>query len=473
MALCGALASAAPAGLQPCHLRGVEHPALCGSVQRPLDPAAPGGRSIDVHFAVLPAVSRNKKPDPVMFFAGGPGQSAIDLAGSVGRLLGRFSNRRDIVLIDQRGTGRSAALRCDGDDAADRPLRETADSQAQLQALVRCRQALQALPQGDLRQYTTSVAMQDAEAVRRVLGLGPVNLVGVSYGTRAALEYLRQHPQAVRRVVLDGVAPPDMVLPSSMGVDAQAAFDALLAWCDADSACRRDHPRLRDQWRQLLAQLPRDVTVPHPLTGREETVRMTADMLGSLLRAPLYSPVLASGLPLAIEQASNGRWTALVGLAAALSGGPGSGLAQGMHLSVICAEDMPLLDRTGPAGEFGASTADLYRRACADWPRGDVSAAFYRLPAAPVPVLLLSGEIDPVTPPRHAQRAAQALGSRARHVLLSQSGHGVMALACVRDLVFRFVDAADDAAALAADNRCPPTLPRPPAFVAPGSGVPR
>jgi hypothetical protein len=116
LALLGAMAMAAPAppsaGLQPCRLRGVEHPAWCGSVSRPLDPATPGGPAIDVHYAVLPALSRSKKSDPVLFFAGGPGQSAIDLAGPVGRLLGRFSNRRDIVLIDQRGTGRSAPLRC-------------------------------------------------------------------------------------------------------------------------------------------------------------------------------------------------------------------------------------------------------------------------------------------------------------------------------------------------------------------------
>jgi pimeloyl-ACP methyl ester carboxylesterase len=450
----------------------VEHPAWCGSVRRPLDPAAPGGPAIDVHYAVLPALSRNKRADPVLFFAGGPGQSAIDLAGPLDRLLGRFSNRRDIVLIDQRGTGRSAPLRCDGDEAADRPLRDTADLPTLLQALARCRQALQALPHGDLRRYTTTLAMQDADAVRQALGAERVNLVGASYGTRAALEYLRQFPQAVRRVVLDGVAPPDMVLPTAMAIDSQAAFDALLAWCEADSACRRDHPRLRQLWQQLHSQLPREGTVVHPLSGRDETLRLTADMLASLVRAPLYSPVLASGLPLAIEQAAAGRWTALAGLASGLAGGRDSGLALGMHYSVVCAEDLPLANGAGraPAGDFGASATSLYPPVCADWPRGEVPAAFYRLPPSPVPVLLLSGEIDPATPPRHGQRAAASLGARARHVVVPAAGHGVLALACVRELVFRFVDAADETAALAAESRCPQTLPRPPAFVAPLSG---
>ena len=103
---------------KPCRLRGVEHEALCGVIARPLDPAQPQSVQIDVHFAVLPALARNKLPDPVFFFAGGPGQSAIEIAATVGAMLGRFTNRRDIVLIDQRGVGKSAPLVCDADDPA-------------------------------------------------------------------------------------------------------------------------------------------------------------------------------------------------------------------------------------------------------------------------------------------------------------------------------------------------------------------
>ena len=471
--LLGAAATeaSAPPGLQACRLRGVEHPAWCGTVRRPLDPARPAGPSIDVHVAVLPALSRQRKPDPVFFFAGGPGQSAIDLAGPVGRLLARLSNRRDLVLIDQRGTGRSAPLRCDGDDGADRPLREAVDAEAVQQALRRCRDALQRLPHGELRQFTTTIAAQDADAVRRALGAGRINLVGASYGTRVALEYLRQFPQAVRRVVLDGVAPPDMALPAAFAADAQAAFDALLAWCEADAECRRRHPQLRAQWQALRASLPRAVTLTHPLSGRDEVVTLTAGVLAGLVRAPLYAPVLAAGLPVAIEQAAAGRWTPLAGLALALGGGRAGAVAQGQHFSVVCSEDAPRLDSDGaarPAGDFGA-LAETYVRACADWPRGVVPADFYRIGPAPVPVLLLSGAIDPVTPPRHGARVARALGARARHVVVPAAGHGLLALPCVRDQVFRFVDADDEAAALAADGGCPATRPRPPVFVAPGA----
>ncbi len=466
------LAAEGAGGLKPCRLQAVETEAMCGSVRRPLDPAQPDGPAIDVHYAVLPSLAQNKRADPVFFFAGGPGQSAIDLAGSVSRLLGRVSNRRDIVLIDQRGTGRSAPLKC-LDESPMRPLREQVDMARQSTALADCRERLRALPHGDLRHFTTWVAVQDAEAVRQALGAGSVNLVGASYGTRAALEYQRQFPTRVRRAVLDGVAPPDMVLPVASSTDNQAALDALWAACEAEAACRGRFPALRESWRRLLDSLPREAVVAHPMTGHSETLVFTRAMVLGLVRQPLYSPVLASALPLAVSEAADGRFGALVGLGTALGGGRrGQGVAAGMHFSVICAEDLPraaaAADPTG--ADFGDSFTVLYQRVCADWPRGDVPAAFYTVPPAPAPALLLSGAIDPATPPRHAARLAQALGAKAVHVVVPNAGHGVMAIGCLRDVVFRFINAADDAAALRVDAGCAASVPRPPAFVPPAAG---
>ena len=467
--LSASLAQAAPPGLQDCRLRGVETPAWCGTLKRPLAADAPAGPTIELHFAVLPALSRQRKPDPLFFFAGGPGQSAIDLAGPVSQLLARFSNRRDLVLIDQRGTGRSAALSCEDDDAPTRPLRAMLDDALVLRELARCRERLQALPHGDLRRYTTVDAVQDAEAVRRALGVAQVNLVGVSYGTRVALDYLRQAPQAVRRVVLDGVAPPDMALPSSFARDAQAAFDALLAWCEGDAACGRRHPRLRAHWQALQAALPREATLVQPVTGRPERITLRHETLAGLARAPLYTPLLASALPQAIDEAAAGRWEPLLGLASALDGPRHGRIAQGEHFAVICSEDMPrVATEPPPQGDF-ASLAERYRSACAGWPRATLPAAFYRIGPAAAPVLLLSGAIDPVTPPRHAERVAAQLGTRARHVVVPAAGHGQLALPCVRELVHRFVDTEDEAAALAVDAGCVKQRPRPPLFVPPGA----
>lgn len=460
-------AQAAGVTLEPCRLRGVEHDALCGQVRRPLDPGRPDGATIDVHFAVLPALARNKHPDPVVFLAGGPGQSAIDVAGSIGPQFARLSNRRDIVLVDQRGTGRSAPLKCET-PAPTQPLRELIDSDARRMTLRRCLESLQALPHGDLRQYTTTIAMADLDAVRRALGVERLNLVGGSYGTRAALEYLRQFPAAVRRTVIDGVAPPDMALPRSFSTDGQAAFDAMLDACEREPRCVERFPALRERWRRLLASLPREVRLPHPVSGIEERLTLTREALATLVRLPLYAPRLASALPVAIAEAEQGRFAPLFGLSQAMAGRRGVGdLAAGMHFSVICAEDLPRLATSAdrPGADFGEGFADLYRETCANWPRGDVPEDFYRVPHTPSPVLVLSGGLDPVTPPRHGARVTEALGPKARHVAVPNAGHGVMGIGCMRDVLYRFIDAADDDVALKVDTGCVESIPRPPAFL--------
>lgn len=471
LGLCALGAQGASGALAPCRLKGVEHEALCGSLSRPLDPAQEDGVRIELHFAVLPALARHKKPDPVFFVAGGPGQSAIGLAGPLSRMLARFGQRRDIVLVDQRGTGRSAPLDC-GAEAATLPLRELADPQRQVQRARDCLKKLQTLPHGDLRHYTTTLAMADLDAVRQALGAARINLVAASYGTRAALEYLRLYPRHVRRIVLDGVAPPDMALPEASAPDAQAAFDALLQACAQDAACQARHPELRQNWRELLDGLPRPVRVAHPLTGRDEDLLLTRDMLLAMVRTALYAPATASALPAALDEAAAGRFGPLVGLSSALGAARGAdALAQGMHFTVVCAEDLPGDNASPPAADFGQGLAALYREVCAFWPRGAVPAAFRQVPPASVPVLLLSGGIDPATPPRHAERVALALGKKARHEVVPQAGHGLLGLPCVRDAAFRFVDAADDADAQRVDAGCARDIPRPPVFVPPGSGA--
>lgn len=479
----GARTGAAAPGdlLKPCRLPGVEYPALCGSVRRPLDPAAPQGAQIDVHFAVLPALARHKRPDPVFFLAGGPGQSAVSLAGLLSAQYTRLGARRDLVFVDQRGTGRSAPLECPQPDPH-KPLAELADAQAARERLAACRQALARLPHGDLRHYTTTLAMQDLDAVRRALGAERINLVGGSYGTRAGLEYMRQFPQAVRRAVLDGVAPPDMALPLAFGVDTQAAFEAMLRACEADAACKARHPTLRADWDALLASLPRRVSAPHPVTGLDEPFVLTRELALMLVRPALYAPPLAAGLPHAVSQAARGRLAPLVGLGGSLGGGRRElRLAEGLHFSVICAEDEPRITPAAAAEALRATPfaeANLanYREVCRDWPRGAVPPEFYTVGPAPAPTLLLSGGADPATPTRHGERVAQALGAQARHVVVEQAGHGVLAIGCLRDAAVRFIQAEDAAAALAVKTDCAKAVPRPPAWLPPAAastGSPR
>jgi len=454
--------AAAAAALAACRVAGIETEVLCGVVQRPLDPAKPAGVQIDVHYIVVPALARNKLPDPVLFLAGGPGQSAISLAGKVLPRLARLHNRRDLVFVDQRGTGKSAPLQCSDDDARSVSLADSLDMQKQYARIEQCRVKLQALPYGDLRQFTTTIAMQDMDAVRAQLGAERWNLVGGSYGTRAALEYLRQFPQHVRRTVMDGVAPPDMVLPASMTPDARAALDAVFKACAADKACASRYPRLSDEWQALLKKTPLHVSVPDPRSGVPQSVVIDQPTLLSLVRSPLYAPSIAAGLPAAIDAAAHGRLEGLLGLSSGLGGGKGLELAMGMHYSVLCAEDVPRI-----AADSDSPMAQHYERVCKTWPRGEVPTAFYAVAHANTPVLLLSGGADPVTPPRHAARVAAALGPLAQHVVVPQSGHGVMAIACMSDVIYRFVDTAEDARALPVNAACATAIPRPPTYLPP------
>ena len=460
--------SGAPAKLTACRVDGVPTEVQCGSLRRPLDPAHPEGRQIDIRFVVVRALARNKLPDPVLLLAGGPGQSAVSLTGGMLPRLSRLNYRRDLVFIDQRGTGRSAPLQCP--DNSGRDLEELTKPGAKLRLLEACRVALEKLPYGDLRMFTTTIAMQDMDAVRAALGVERWNLIGASYGTRAALEYQRQFPQHVRRAVIDGVAPPDMVLPASFSRDGQAALDAVFDACAADAKCQAAYPALRAEWQGLLKSLPRKVSVMHPLTGKLEEFTLTREALLGMVRPPLYVPASAAALPAALHAAAQGRFEAVTGLAGQLSSSRGMRLAEGMHFSVICAEDAPRLAQATdtPSPDFGTLDQDLYANACRAWPRGEVPPAFYEIPPVKTPVLVLSGGADPATPPRHGARVAKALGPSAVHVVVPQAGHGVaMSLGCMRDVVYRFFDAPQDADALRVDASCAQRIPRPTPYLPP------
>ena len=459
--------------LVDCHVVGIRNGVLCGGVLRPLDPDHAERGQITIRYVVVPAMARRKLADPVFMLAGGPGQSAIALAAATMPLFSRLNNRRDIVFVDQRGTGDSAPLQCR--DPEHETLAEQSDPDRQIKLAMQCKAQLVKLPyirsERDLGFFTTWIAVRDLDAVRRELGVDRIDLVGASYGTRVALEYQRQFPQAVRRSVIDGVAPPDMALPASFSTDNQAAFESLASACAAEPACAKAHPDLRVHFAALLQGLPHRVKEAHPLTGRQEEFSLTRDMVLGAVRGALYSPALAAALPEAIDAAARGEWAGLIGLNATSVPRKATKLATGMHLSVVCAEDVPRLAASGdkPGADFGTEFARFYQRMCAGWPRGEVPAAFYTIAPSDAAVLVLSGGIDPATPPRHGERVAKALGAMARHVVVANAGHGVMGIGCMRDVVFRFIDAVDDRDALVVDAGCAAKVPRPPAFLPVGA----
>jgi pimeloyl-ACP methyl ester carboxylesterase len=454
----GAGPAAPTLALADCRITGLESQAQCGKLQVWEDREAKSGRRIPIKVAVVPARSRARAADPLFIFAGGPGQGAVSLMAQLVPLFARLNTSRDLVFIDQRGTGESHPLNCDGDGGLS--VESMLEDRIPEELVVQCLKKLDADP----RQYVTTVAMRDIDDVRRALGYDTINLWGGSYGTRAALEYLRLYPEHVRSAVLDGVAPATMLLPLSFTFDGDAAFEAMLVACEADTGCHKAFPRLREDIAYLRVSLrarPMKAAVADPLTGAEDAIPVTeAGFLASLFR-PLYVPELASLLPLGISSAREGNFNPLFAQNFEMAEDIGDDLAVGLHLSVVCSEDVPRITPEALAGAgkgfFGRALVDDFINACRHWPKGKVDPEYYEPVRSDVPVLLLSGGIDPATPPRHAEHAARTLPN-ARHLVAPNLGHGVSAHGCAPRLIEKFVKAGS---AADLDATCLARIPRP------------
>lgn len=454
--------------LHGCRVAGIDTEVRCGDLQVPeqrLPAVLKGGRMISIHVVVIPAIARGQHLDPIFVIAGGPGQAASSTGAFVQPLFARLNRERDIVLIDQRGTGESHPLKCEAKDERE-AFAEDLDPKSTVALFAHCAADLEA--QGnDLTQYTTAIAVADFDAVRAALGYRMINLWGVSYGTRVELEYLRQFGPTVRSAVLDGVAPANMKLPISFAFDAEAALDHLIADCRTDVVCNARRPNLGARIDGLFARLAQDpirTSVRLPRSGRDQTVEVSRSMLSSWVRAPLYSPVTASLIPSLVMDAAAGDFSPFAAASEAVTGELAGGISFGMHLSVVCSEDMTLVTPGDIASlentRFGESFFDEYRDLCARWPVGRMPPHYFDAVTSDVPVLLLSGGLDPATPPRYAEKVAATL-AHARSLVAPNLGHGVSPQGCAPELIERFIRSADPAAI---DGKCLLDIPRPPFF---------
>ena len=444
--------------LSPCYVTGLDFESLCGTLTVPEDPTASAGETIALRVLVVPAVSPNPEPDPLFFLAGGPGQAASEVASTVMRAFDRIHKRRDLVFVDQRGTGASRPLRCPSIDHL------SLTEQLALDPVEQSAACLAALP-ADPKHYTTSIAMDDLDRVRQALGYETINLYGASYGTRAGLIYMRQHPDAVRTAILDGVAPVQMVLGLHFAEDGHAALQAVFDDCAADAACSGAFPSLQADFESLMASLPRSVSFEHARTGETSEMMLDADMVAAGVRGQLYLPTFSSLLPLAISDAVQGNFSPLLAQTVGFSEGLSDSVYDGMQMAVLCAEDVPRLpEDTAPYtdGTFlgDAVIADLPAM-CSGWPSGAPRLDADQPVRSEAPTLLLSGALDPVTPPRWAELAAETLPS-SRHLIAPGAGHNVAPLGCVPRLMEAFLDAGS-AAELETD--CVDAITRPPFFI--------
>ncbi|MGZ5598049.1 MAG: alpha/beta hydrolase [Usitatibacter sp.] len=453
----GSDASRSPIALDTCRLDGVDAPAQCGTYEVWEDRALKSGRRIKLDLAVVPAKMRAKEPDPIVVFAGGPGQGAVSLASQVMPLFAKLNDARDIVLIDQRGTGNSAPLDCPEEE---QPLQQLFEDSLPERMVAKCLAQIDADP----RLYTTSIAVEDIDEVLGALGYSKVDLWGGSYGTRMALEYVRRHGERVRTVVLDGVAPATMKLPLSFVADGDAALQRLIDACEREDRCAKVFPSLRDTIAKVRAQLARRpvrAAIQDPRTGERATIDVNENVFLSGLFRPLYVAELASLLPLGISAAAEGDFNPLLAQNLEFADDVSENLSIGMHLSVVCAEDIPRITPDDLArlngAFFGRSLVDDFIRACSLWPRGKVPADFYDPVRSNVPVLILSGGIDPATPPRHGAQVAETLPN-ARHFVAPFLGHGVSLHGCAPRLIESFVRAGS---AQGLDGKCLERIPRP------------
>jgi pimeloyl-ACP methyl ester carboxylesterase len=423
--------------LAPC---GLEHPtaaarveARCGTVEVPEDWGDPAGRKLRLRVAVLRAERPRPEPDAVLMLAGGPGQAATEQYPVVAPAFERLRRDRDVVLVDQRGTGGSARLGCPPVDDPLEPDRGDADAVRLVAACARAQPV-------DVTRYGTEAFVADLEAVRAALGYERLDLVGFSYGTRAALRYAARFPERTRALVLDGVVAPERPVGATAAADARRAVSAVLARCAADPACGARFPGADDALRALerrLAAAPARVSTRDPVRATRREVTLDAARLGRVTGLLAYAPETAALLPLLLAGAAAGDLAPLAAQGLLAAEELEAGISRPVHLSVLCAEDVPFYPPAG-TGEPADETRRALEAACRVWPRARLAA-----PApvrSEVPALLLSGEHDPVTPPANGEAAARRL-PRARHLVLPGGGHGALLRGCVPRLVARFVAA--------------------------------
>lgn len=457
------IALAAQVTLAPCPIEGVPGEARCGTYRVWENRETRQGRQIDLAIIVLPATGPNRQLDPFFMLSGGPGDAPSFNARFFSRAFHEARRSRDLVLVDLRGTGRSGALTCP-ELAKPGPSGIFDPDLLSVPAVKACRARLE--QSADLRLYTTAIAVDDLDEVRQALSYRQINLYGTSYGSRVAQVYMQRHPASLRAVTIKGIVPPSMASPESHARAGEAAWTNLVTRCMKDANCARTFPTVDADFRQLLARLdPAPVLIlPGGATRAGAAVKVTRGLFAESFRNRLYTPEASAQAPKLIRQLLQGDERSLVETALAgrtLLGG--DRLAAGFFLSVSCTEDVPFLPQDTAAlaaGTFGGDyRLQQQTAACAVWPRGKVPATHRQPTRSAIPTLILSGELDPVTPPSGGDEVARGL-SNGLHVVIRNNGHPIgSAEACIGQMISAFLDRGS---ADGLDRSCAAANPAPP-----------
>lgn len=421
--------------------------AECGELLVKENPADAQSRDIAIHILRLPAISPAPKHDPLFLIQGGPGGSSIDMAAMIYGAFADVRKNRDLIFVDQRGTGKSNPMLCDKLQDDDQLLPEFEQTEKTLQFIKACAEKYQQ----QVSFYTTPYAVKDLDVVRRALGYEKINLWGVSYGTRVALEYMREFPQQTRAVILDGVAPVQIALPKYFQTDAQAALDAVNKECQAQEKCKllygdivEKAEHVTQRFAKALADNnPMKVQFEHPRNQQPTTAVLTPKWFAGLIFMSLYSRDLTVLLPHAISDADNGNYRLLTSLFALASEQSSfSGISEGMRYSVVCNEDAQFIstdDIKNAKSFFGMNMMKDFADVCAVWPKASLSETYSQPIVSDIPTLLLSGHHDPVTPSRWAEMVAKYL-SHSLQVVAPGGNHSISAEGCTPKIIAQFIE---------------------------------
>jgi pimeloyl-ACP methyl ester carboxylesterase len=436
--------------LAPCEVEGTNPGAKekvrCGAFEVFEDRVGKRGRKIALKIVVFPATGADKAADPFFYIPGGPGSSATEDAPFIASDFAKIREHRDLVFVDQRGTGGSSPLDCELFNPSD--LRSYMGEYFPLAAVRKCRQQLE--PKANLTLYTTPIAADDLDDVRAALGYEQINIIGGSYGTRVAQVYLKLHEAHVRAVILHGVSPTNQSMPRDFPQHTERALNGVVAECAADDPCRAAFPNLAAEVKSVLDKLlqgPVEVELKSGPANESVRLKLSRDLAAEAIRYMLYQPGAASRIPLFIHLAAQGNFTPLTQSALSYRQQIVATGSNGMYLSVTCAEDLNLIkpgegERNGVNTFLGDYRLRQQRAACALWPVATIPNNYAEPTRSKVPVLILTGQWDPVTPPVYGDTAAKYL-LHSLHVVVPHGGHGLNGLSgieCVDNLIISFVE---------------------------------
>lgn len=446
--LCAA-APSVPSGkiaLTSCKPPGLPETARCGTYEVFENRADRTGRKIPLRVVVIPADAPQKQPDAITYFAGGPGGAASEEGGWFVRTLrARGPLTRDVLLVDLRGTGQSAPLKC-AELAGAQGVQGFLDNFLPVEGIRTCHERLRRTT--DLTQYTTDNSVDDVDEVRAALGYEKLNLIGASYGTRTELIYMRRHPERVRTAILIGVVPNDDRSPLYFARGAQAALDGLIAECASDAACHAAFPRVREEVAEILRRTekePARAELIDPETGKTYEVRFNRNGVAQTLRYMLYDTATAAQLPLFVHLAAEGDFRPLAQVARGWSIGGWSSV--GYFLAITCAEDVAFIRddevQSAVAGSFlGDFRVRQQQAACKAWTPAKLGPDFLAPTISDAPALVISGERDPATPASDGEKVAKHL-RHGVHVIIPDGAHsdnGMKELDCQTDMMTKLLE---------------------------------